>query len=62
MKICTADSPGWEKNKIIPGTLLIREVLLEGGNSYFFTGSLEIQLPIFPVDFELDMVNSFAVF
>ena len=34
--LCIDRSPGWERAKVIPGNLLIREVLLEGGNSYYF--------------------------
>ena len=34
------------------------EVLLECGNGYFFTASLEIQLLIFSGDFELGIINS----
>ena len=41
---------------------MIREVLLEGGNSYFFTVSLEIKIVIFPGDSELDIINNFSVF
>ena len=33
-KIRTDNSPGWEITKVIAGNLLIREDLLEGGNSY----------------------------
>ena len=37
-KICTDHSPGLERTKVvIPGNLFIREVLLEGGNSFFFS-------------------------
>ena len=61
-KVFTDHSTGCERTKVISGNLLIREVLVEGGNSYFFTASLEIQFLIFPSDFELDIINSFAVF
>ena len=61
-KICTDHSPSWERTKVIPGDLLIRAVLLEDGNSSFFTASLEIQLLIFRGDFDLNIINNFAVF
>ena len=61
-KVSTDHSPGCERTKVISGNLLIKEVLVEGGNSYFFTASLEIQFLIFPGDFELDIINNFAVF
>ena len=61
-KICTDHSPGWERTKVIPGNLLISEVLLEGGNSYVFTARLEIQCISFPANFQRDIINNFAVF
>ena len=47
------------KEQVISGNL---EVLLKGGNSHFFTANSEIQLLIFPGDFELDIINNFAAF
>ena len=35
-KICTDHSPGWERTKVIPGNMLITEVLLEGGEQLCF--------------------------
>ena len=35
-EICTDNSPGWERTKVTPGNLLIREVSLDDGNSYVF--------------------------
>ena len=59
--LCTDRSPGWEKTKVIPGNLLIREVFLEGRTAIIFTASLEVQLLIFPGDFKLD-INNYSSF
>ena len=42
--LCIDRSSGWERAKVTPGNLLIREVLLVGGNSHYFHSSLEVQL------------------
>ena len=58
----TDHSPGWERTKVIPGNLLIREFLLEGGTAKFCTASLEIQFISFPGNSERGIINNFAVF
>ena len=50
-----------KEQKSFQGHLLIKDVLLEGGNSHFFTASLEIQFLISPGDFGLDIINNFAI-
>ena len=59
--LCTDRSPGWKRTKVIPENLPIREVFLEGGNSYYFHIKLEVQLLIFPDDFKLD-INNYSSF